>query len=94
MTVIRQFPLDLTAKSARNLVRNEERTFAAYNDRVFVPSGGCFYTETLVVFDKDTGRRLQPNVDYKCLHLNTDASIDSGKQVCTIIVVENQTVVK
>ena len=94
MTVIRQFPLDLTAKSARNLVRNEERTFAAYNDRIFVPSGGCFYTETLVVFDKDTGRRLQPNVDYKCLHLNTDASIDSGKQVCTIIVVENQTVGK
>ena len=94
MTVIRQFPLDLTAKSARNLVRNEERTFTAYNDRIFVPSGGCFYTETLVVFDKDTGRRLQPNVDYKCLHLNTDASMDSGKQVCTIIVVENQTVSK
>lgn len=94
MTVINQFPVDLTGTSARNLIRNEERTMPTQETKIFVPSGGAFYADTLVLFDKDTGRRLQPLTDYKCLHLHEEGSLDSGKQVCWIIYILNNTISK
>ena len=88
----KQFPLDLTGKAARNLIRNEERTFNSRNDRIFVPSGGVFYSHTVVMFDKTTGKRLQPITDYKCLHIHEEASIASGLPTCCVILVTNDTI--
>ena len=88
----KQFPLDLTGKAARNLIRNEERAFNSRNDRIFVPSGGVFYSHTVVMFDKATGKRLQPITDYKCLHIHEEASIASGLPACCVILVTNDTI--
>lgn len=85
-----QFPLDLTGKSPRNLVQNEERTFTTYNDRIFVPSAGVYYTESMIIHDKATGRRLRPITDYKCLHLHEEASLESGLQACCVVIVHNE----
>lgn len=84
------YPLDLTGRSPRNLVRNEERDFSDYPHRIFVPAGGVFYTDSVVMVDRATGRRLRPLVDYKCLHLHEEATIASGLQAACVIIVSNE----
>lgn len=53
-----QFPLDLTGTNPRNLVQNEVREFPTINERIFIPAGGVYYSDTLVIYDAVTGRRL------------------------------------
>lgn len=87
-----EMPEDLTGTSARNKVTNERREFKNANDRIFVPTAGPFYTESLIVVNDTNGKRLEPITQYKCLHLHQDASNDSGKQVCCVIVVNDITI--
>lgn len=81
------FPLDLTGELARNLVINDTRTLATQDDMVFIPDGGPFFTRSLVVRSGVT--ILKPNVDYKCLHLLRDATVESGLDVSAIIMITN-----
>ena len=59
-------PFDPTGKATLNLVIGEERSFLTAEDRIFIPSHGPFYTESVVVL---TGsKRLERGVDYECLY--------------------------
>lgn len=89
-----QFPLDLTGTNPRNLVQNEVREFPTINERIFIPAGGVYYSDTLVIYDSVTGRRLAPITDYKCYHINSDACLASGKQACCVIFVSAPAVSK
>lgn len=84
------FPLDLTGTDSRNLITNDNYTFATAADKVFIPAGGPFYTRTLVVRSGTT--ILKPNVDYKCLHLLRDATVASGLDVSAIIMITKDSV--
>lgn len=84
------FPLDLTGENPRNLVINDERTLATNDDTVFVPDGGPFFTRSLVV--KSGTKILLPNVDYKCLHLLRDATVESGLDVSSIVMITNTSI--
>lgn len=84
------FPLDLTGSNPRNLVVNDTRTIASNDDTVFVPDGGPFYTRTLVI--QSGSRTLRPNVDYKCLHLLKEASIESGLDVSGVIMITDSSI--
>lgn len=88
------YPEDLTARAARNLITNEVRTFASHQERIFIPAGGPFYTQTLTITDFTTGRALEPITQYSCLHLHTEATLDSGKQVCCVILVRDTSISK
>lgn len=79
------FPLDLTGTNNRNLVLNDTRSITSNEDTVFVPDGGPFYTNSLVI--RSGVKVLKPNVDYKCLHVLSDASRDSGLNVCAVIMI-------
>lgn len=89
-----QYPEDLTARSTRNLVTNEVRTFTRHEERIFIPSGGPFYTQSLIITDFTTGRPLEPITQYSSLHLHNEATLDSGKQVCCIILVKDTSISK
>lgn len=86
----RQFPIDLTGKSARNLIQNETRNTSSDEQRIFVPSGGVYFTESFVMFNGTSGARLRPDIDYRCVHLSNDASMASGKQCCCVVMILNK----
>lgn len=87
-----EYPEDLTGSSPRNLVQNEIHKFPTRDERIFVPAGGPFYTESLRVVDNDTGKELEPITQYKAVHLQNAATLDSGKQVCCVIIIEDATI--
>ena len=84
------FPLDLTGENPRNLVVNDTRTIAGNDDTVFVPDGGPFFTRTLVI--QSGSKTLIPNVDYKCLHLLKEASVESGLDVSAVVMITNDSI--
>lgn len=83
------YPLDLTGAAPSNLVVNEIHTFTSAPTRLFVPAAGPFYTTTLDIRNNATNAVLQPNTDYKLLHLHREGTIASGKQICAVIYVMN-----
>lgn len=88
------YPEDLTARSARNLVTSEVRTFGSHEERIFIPAGGPFYTQTLIITDFMTGTPLEPITQYVSLHLHNEATLDSGKQVCCILLIKDTSISK
>lgn len=89
-----QYPEDLTGVSPRNKVTNEVRTFTSHEQRIFIPSGGPFFTDNLQITDFTSGRALEPITQYSCLHLHNEGTLDSGKQVCCIIIVKDTSISK
>ena len=83
------YPLDLTGAAPTNLVVNEIHTFTTPPTRLFVPAGGPFYSTTMEIRNNATNALLQPNSDYKLLHLHREGTIASGKQVCAVVYVLN-----
>lgn len=86
----RGFPLDLTAKNPRNEVTGDTRTLSSNADKTFIPDGGPFYTDTLIV--RSGNRILKPIVDYVCLHLIKEATIESGYDVSAIVHIHDDTI--
>lgn len=89
MIDIPNYPLDLTAVSPQNLITGEVRKFITDEDRVFIPSGGPFFVRSLVLRDNQNNVELVPNLDFKILHINNDATKASGYSVCSVITVTN-----
>lgn len=87
-TPIIKYPLDLTGTRPDNLVLDEPHLINSVADRAFVPNHGPFYTHGLVVRLASTGQILTPKVDYKATQLFLDATLRTGKEVCSVIVTE------
>lgn len=87
MATLPVYPLDLTGAAASNKIAGEIKTITRDSDRVFIPTGGPFYTKSLRVYSGNT--LLQPIRDYKALELNRDGTVDSGKEVCNVLLITN-----
>lgn len=83
------YALDLQANNPANFIVNEIHTFTAPVQRLFVPSAGPFYNVDFEIRNNITNAILQPNVDYKIVHLVRDAVRQSGKSVNAGIYVHN-----
>lgn len=83
------YALDLQANNPANFIVNEIHTFTAPVQRLFVPSAGPFYNVDFEIRNNITNAILQPNVDYKIVHLVRDAVKQSGKSVNAGIYVHN-----
>lgn len=86
------FPKDLTMTMESNFIQGEVTQFSDPVDRIFVPNGGPFYAESLVLKDNN-GNLLRPELDYKLLYLNETATVESGRDVVTVIWVLVDTIV-
>lgn len=85
------YPKDLTMSLESNHVQNEVREFSTEAERIFVPNGGPFFTDSLVIQAK-SGRHLRPITEYQILYLNEQATKESGKNVSSVIRILNNTI--
>ena len=85
------YPKDLTMTLASNHIEREIKEFSVAQDRIFVPDGGPFFTDSLIIKD-NSGNLLVPTLDYKLLYLNEAASIESGRDVVTVIWITSETI--
>lgn len=83
------YPLDLTGVAVTNHILNEVHTFGTLESRVFVPSVGPFFTDGFEIRNNANNALLQPNSDYKLVHLHKEGTLESGKNVCAAVYVEN-----
>lgn len=90
MPTIIVYPLDLTGTSPDNLVIGEPHDVALVGNRAFVPNNGPFFAKTLVVRNRSTGEVLVPKVHYKAVQLFAEATLRTGKEICSVIIVEDQ----
>ena len=84
------YPKDLTMSMASNHIEREKKLFTTAEDRIFVPDGGPFYSQSLILKDNN-GVLLKPVVDYKLLYLNEEATIESGRDVVAVIWILKET---
>lgn len=80
------YALDLTATLPANYITTESTRIGAGNWAI-VPEGGAFYTKDLIVTDSVTGIELLPLIHYRVLHTVPAAVLDSGKEVCAVILI-------
>ena len=85
-----KYPVDLTGESTTNRVPDERRILPQNGYWGFVPTNGSFYTHNLRVVHLATGKRLLPHLDYLCVGLNIRATELSHREVCSAILLKNQ----
>lgn len=90
--IIYKYPLDKTGRSPDNLIVGEPHTLPAGMNRPIVTNYGAFFTDRLVVRDASSGQTLTPHRQYKAVQLYQDATVLTGKEVCSVIVVVDTTV--
>lgn len=85
--------VDYEGVSSRHLQVNEEVIFSNEEaSRIFMPECGSFYVDSLKIKDISTGHELVQGFDYDVFILDGKATKESGKQVCGLIVVKNDTI--
>lgn len=91
---IRPFKLEVdnTGVNPNNLVPAELHTLQGSGKRFIVTDNGPFYTASLILVDLATGKPLAPRTQYTAIQLEEDATTDSGKEVCSIIIIDDVTV--
>lgn len=92
MATTPRFNVDLTGTSVNNRVVDEPHTLPAKVYRSIAPIYGPYYTESLVVVDAAGSQTLTRDVHYKCLDVVGIPTAQSGKEICTIIVITAQSV--
>lgn len=84
------YSLDLTATLAVNYITDTYRRVPG--TWIFVPVAGAFYTKDLIVTNTINGRQLEPQTQYRALHVQKEAIDLSAKEVCCILVILDPTV--
>lgn len=85
--------VDYEGVSNRHLQVNEEIIFSNEEaSRIFMPECGSYYVESLIIKDISTGQELVQGFDYDVFILDTKATKLSGKQVCGLIIVKNESI--
>lgn len=87
-----KYALDLTGVSPNNLVYQEPHSLISKRVRSLAPLYGPFFTESVVIEDVGNNRTLVRNVDFKCLDIVGIPTVQSGKEVCSIVVLVNSLV--
>ena len=90
--IVVRYPLDPTGLSPDNKVLSEEHTLSDRPIKAFATSYGGFFTESVVVREKDSQRVLDKDVDYYCAELYDIPTARYGKEICAIIVITDSSV--
>lgn len=87
-----KFEVDNTGVNPNNLVPVEAHTLQGTGKRFVVTDHGPFYTNSLIVVDLATGQTLAPRTQYTAIQLEEEATLESGKEVCSIIIIDDVSV--
>jgi hypothetical protein len=94
------YPLDLTGTASSNLITGEVHDLSglpATQNRAFVLNYGPFFTDGLIVKNNADGTVLtpatvnNPNGQYVATQLFVDATLRTGKDICSVIVITDTT---
>ncbi len=87
-----RYPLDLTGINPDNLIVNEVVTLLPGTAaRIYVPLYTPFFSNSMVIVDQtDNNRTLIRGVDYDLAELVEDASIRSGKEIMSLVLIKNK----
>lgn len=91
---LRPFKLEIdnTGTNPNNLIVAEPHVLQGAGKRFIVTDNGPFYTASLRLVDRLTGLPLAPRLQYTAIQLEEEATIESGKEVCSIIIIEDDTI--
>lgn len=84
-----QYPLDLTGTAATNRVTGERHIVAATGARAVATKAGPFFTRGMVVRNAITNQELIPGTDYLAVHLFQEATLRTGREVCSVVLIQN-----
>lgn len=87
-----RYNVDLTGTNINNRVEGEIHNLPNKINRSVAPTYGPYYTGSLEVYDAATNTRLTRDIHYKCLDVVGLPTAQSGKEICTIIVVTHPSV--
>jgi hypothetical protein len=83
--LIAKYPFDKTGTSLTNKVVGEVLEINSARERAFVPLAGPFYTDSMVIYNNDTGKPLVPVDDYILCQPFQQASLRTGKDVECVV---------
>lgn len=89
--LIYKYPLDLSGSNPTNKVVNEPHELPAGTNRAIVPNYGAFFSASVKVFDA-LGNELVPREQFVATQLYQEATQKTGLEVCTVIVVTDETI--
>ena len=89
--IIYKYKLDLSGTHPDNR-KTESKTIGSSVMRIFVPEGGPFFGNNVLLKEKITGRVLIPNVDYKLLHAYREAQEVASQPIYSAIYIHNHDV--
>lgn len=87
--VIYKYRLDLTGQHPDNRI-TENKTIGSSVMRIFAPEGGPFFGNNVVIKEKNTGRLLEPMLDYKLLHNYREAQEAASQPIYCAIYIHNK----
>lgn len=87
-----RYALDLTGINPDNLIVGEVKPMVGTVNRVLAPTYAPFYSESVRVYDALTNQQLTKDVQFKCVELIQDATLRTGKEVCQLILLTDQSV--
>lgn len=87
-------PLDLTGSLVANKITGETRSIARDIDRYFVPANGAIFDHngSFKIYNAQSGARLQPNTQFRLLHLVDSAVKITNKNVYAVIHIVDKTI--
>lgn len=82
--------LDLTGTNVNNRTIDEPHTLSDRPTRSIAPKKGPFFGQSLIV--KDSAMTLTRGKDYQLVELHQEATLKTGKEVCSVILIINKAV--
>ena len=92
MDEIFELPLDKTGSLSSNRIKDEPHTLAEQNIRTVSPLKGIFFSDSLLIVDKESGKELKVIQDYIITEHYHSLSQFYGKDIAGMIVITNPAV--
>ena len=92
MDEIFELPLDKTGSLSSNRIKDEPHTLAEQNIRTVSPLKGIFFSDSLLIVDKESGKELKVIQDYIITEHYHSLSQYYGKVIAGMIVITNPAV--
>jgi len=90
MTTLHRYALDPSGMNPNNFISGEVHLLSARAIRVAVPKYAPFFSDSVVVYDGVSMRRLDRNVDYRIPTISQELTLRYGQEIAESILIENQ----
>lgn len=90
--IFTRYALDPTGKNPDNLILGEVKTLTTSATRAAAPKYGPYFSESMVIYDHGTNRKLDRGIDYDLVDLVQEATLEYGHEIMQVILIRNPSV--